>query len=244
MKQSVFILTLFLFLSFPAKSQFTARIDSAALELRWVDTIKVTLNSFIPPVNILLDTALKHSPKLAFYEAVVKQREYEVGVAEKYWMHGIRLGGQAQAGNLGSQVLNDINLGYIGAVWVQIPLSSIIGRPDEIGAAKSILEGARYQKDEIEREIIEEVLEEFNQLLLSQRLLRIKADARETAILLMEMAEKGFEDGDLSVSDLARTTDLKSKILTEYELVRTDYENSYHRLERLVGLPFSRFDRY
>lgn len=227
-----------------AKAQFNEPIDSVALELRWIDTVRVNLNSFIPPVNILLDTALKHSPKLSYYKAIVKQREYEVGVAKKEWMHGIRIGGQAQGGNLGNETLNDINLGYLGAVWVQIPLSSIVGRPDEVGAAESVLESARYRRDEIEREIIEEVLEEYNQLLLSQRLLEIKADARETAILLMDMAERGFEDGELSVSDLARTTDLKSKIMTEYEVVRTDYENSYHRLERLVGLPFSRFDRY
>ncbi|QTN39556.1 TolC family protein [Cryomorphaceae bacterium] len=242
MKRLLVIISLFF--SVFAQAQFNEPIDSAALELRWIDTVKVTLNSYIPPVDILLDTALKHSPKLAFYNAIVKQREFEVGVAKKEWMHGIRLGGQAQAGNLGSEALNDINLGYIGAVWVQIPLSSIVGRPDEVGAAESLLESARYRADDIEREIIEDVLEEYNQLQLSQRLLVIKADARETAILLMEMAEKGFEDGDLSVSDLARTTDLKSKILTEYEVVRTDYENSYHRLERLVGLPFSRFDRY
>lgn len=208
-----------------------------------MDTAAMDLVRFLPPLNELIDSALQHSPEIGFYNARVKQREYEVQVEKLSWARDISFGAQYNYGNLGSSVLDQINLGYQFSIGVRLPLSTFVGRSDRIGVREAEREAEIYKRDEIRLQVTENVIAEYNKLLLLQRLLRIQSDAKESAEIISEMAETRFRDGELSLDQIGSTTELKAKYNVEYEELRTEFNNTYFRLERLVGVPFSKFER-
>jgi len=80
--------------------------------------------------------------------------------------------------------------------------------------------------------------------LLLQRQLTILTEAKESSSLIMEMAEERFRQGELTLDQLGQNTELKAKYNMSFEEVRTEFFNTYGRLERIVGVPFSKFEKF
>ena len=97
--------------------------------------------------------------------------------------------------------------------------------------------------EHVKLEVQEEVIETYNDLLLFQRLIGIQAEAMQSAELAMEMAEERFRRGELSMDQLGTYIELQAKYKTAYETMRTAFNNSYNKLERIVGVPFSEFEK-
>lgn len=199
------------------------------------------LFAYIPPLHLLIDSALTNSPEVAYYDHRARAREYEVSMIRKDWAEDIKVGAQYNFGNQGS-VLNSIYLGYQFSVGVQIPLSTFVGRSDRIGQREAEMYSEQAKREEMRRSVEEQVIWQYNQLILLKRLLEIQAETRESANLIMEMSEERFREGELSLDQLGANTDLKAKSNAEYEKLRIEFANTYQRLERLVGVPFSRFE--
>ncbi|NVK26857.1 MAG: TolC family protein [Flavobacteriia bacterium] len=199
------------------------------------------LFTYIPPLHLLIDSALVNSPEVAYYNYRAKAREYEVSMIRKDWSENIAVGAQYNFGNQGA-FLNQLFLGYQFTVGVQIPLSTFIGRSDRINQREAEMYSEQAKQLEMERKVEEQVIQEYNNLVLLKRLLEIQAEAKESANLIMEMSEERFREGELSLDQLGANTDLKAKSNSEYERLRIEFANAYQRLERLVGVPFSRFE--
>lgn len=222
---------------------FGAFAQATKPKLTAMDTVAMDLVKFLPPLNELIDSALVHSPEIGFYNARIKQKEFEVQSEKLDWAKDLYVGAQYNYGNLGNTFLNQLNLGYQYSVGIRMPLSTIVGRGNRIGAREAEREAEIHKRDELRLAVTEKVIGEYNKLLLLQRLLKIQSEAKESAELIMEMAETRFRDGELSLDQLGANTELKAKYSVEYEELRTEFNNTYFRLERLVGVPFSKFDR-
>jgi outer membrane protein TolC len=218
-----------------------------------IDTLAISLLDYLPPLQVLIDSAMMHSPEIAHYESVIKAREHDVARERKAWAEDVYFGYQYNYGTQGTDVINqgtgsivtnEINSGYQYSVAMRLPLSLFYGRQNKIGIIEAQLESDQYKRDETVLSIKEKVIQEYNELLLLQRLVKIQSRAKESAILIMEMAEQRFRDGELSLDQLGANSDLRNKHESEYERLRSEFSNSYYRLERLVGVSFSKFEKY
>ncbi|GAB5556444.1 MAG: hypothetical protein SchgKO_06570 [Schleiferiaceae bacterium] len=227
--------------------QATAQNNDSIMLFK-IDSVKqaafsseVDLFNYIPPLQTLIDTALIYSPKVQFYENRAEAKEYEVALERKAWADDIRFGGVYNYGSLGQ--LDDIVLGYQFSVGVSIPLSTFIGRYERIKQRESELKAELSKADEMSMEVVREVTREYNNLILMKRLMEIQGEAKESAALIMEMSEEKFRDGQLTLDQLGQNTELKAKYYSQYEEIKFQFLMSYKRLEQLVGMPFSRFEK-
>lgn len=212
-----------------------------------LDSLFVNLLDYLPPINELIDTAVANSPEVKYWHAQVKLREYEVSIVRKDWARDIFITGQYQGGTLGAIIGPDgppLFIGYLVGAGVRIPLSTVVGRKDRIGAAEAWLESTIAKRDEAIRNIRELIFNEYQKLLMIQRKIAILAETNESTSLIMEMAEERFRQGELTLDQLGTNTELKTKYNLLYEELRTEFFNTYSQLERLVGIPFSKFEKH
>lgn len=197
---------------------------------------------YLPPLSVLMDSAILNSPRLAHYESMVESYEYNVSHTRMNWTDHVRISGQYNYGDIGS-IPNSVFIGQQVSIGFSIPLGTIANRKNEVSIAVAQLEAEENTYEQVKLEVQEEVIETYNDLLLFQRLIGIQAEAMQSAELAMEMAEERFRRGELSMDQLGTYIELQAKYKTAYETMRTEFNNTYNRLERIVGVPFSEFEK-
>lgn len=214
-----------------------------------IGSIDVNIMDYLPPLAVLIDSAMNHAPEKDYYDALVEVAERDVILAQKDWAKDVRVTG-GYTWTYGNQVLsqynvvlnnNQINEGYNLGVGITIPLSTWYGRKDRIEKAEAMRESQLARYSRLENEVKESVIETYNQLILLRKQLDIISEAKESSRLISDMAEDLFRDGEMTLDQLGQTTELKARYASEYEQLRTEFNNTYLRLERIVGVPFSKF---
>lgn len=230
-----------------------AQRDSVLNREDTLDLLEVNLLDYLPPLKDLIDSAINHSPEVAFYDARAKGSEYDIKIEQKRWAADIQLtagynwanGNQVSLGT-GQTAVTDIDQQTAQTTWgagFRMPLSTIYGRSDRINRARAVQESELHQKRLASETIRQTVIETYNALILQQKVLSITAEARESAFLIQEMSEQKFKDGDLTLEELGQVTELKAKYSIEYEQLSLEFRNTYKLLERIVGVPFSKFQK-
>lgn len=218
-----------------------ALLGQIAVAQSTADTVQADLGKYLPPLALLIDSAVANSPRLSHYNAMVKSYEYNVSQQKLAWTDHIVFGGNYNYGDIG-QLQNTLFLGRQVSVGVAIPLGAIANRKNQVNIAKSQLEAEEMTYEQVKLEVQEEVIGTYNDLLLYQRLIGIQAEAMQSAELAMEMAEERFRRGELTMDQLGTYIELQAKYKTAYETMRTKFNNTYYKLERIVGIPLSAFE--
>ena len=84
--------------------------------------------------------------------------------------------------------------------------------------------------------IIEKVIRYYEDLILKQNLLELKAANQGSARVNMEMVEKGFRNGLISISEYVRISDMTNRIATDFETAKADFFTAKKLLENLTGV--------
>lgn len=207
------------------------------------------LMSLLPPLQMLIDSAIANSPEISIAKASITQSEHDVRIGYKDWTELIGVTGRYTYGQFvasdldGAIGLSEPRGGYQVFAGVTIPLGYFATRNDRIASLKADLDMDKQGKRRVEMDIRDQVIVTYNRLLLLQRLINISAEARESAILQYQMAENRFRNGEINLEELGRATDLRANFMSEYEKLRAEFTNVYTELERIVGTPFSKFPK-
>lgn len=245
---------LLVFLLFLVGKSMMAQIDSAFAAFAKEDSATTAringilegadIERFLPPLTLLIDSAIANSPEVHQAEAFIKANEYAEAQARKDFWSTVIVGGQFNYGTFGNLIVDQVSTGEQFTASIQMPLSTWIGRSDRIGQAQALIDNQKARREQASRLVQENVIAAYNQLLLIKRQLEIVGDAKETGELVKEMAELRFAEGELEVDQLGITTDFWARQGTQYEALRAQFSNTYYALERLVGVPFSKFEKY
>ncbi len=209
----------------------------------------VEFAQYLPPLSILIDSAIANATSVEMTDIQIQRSEYEVSRNKKDWAEIVNINAQYRLSNSGiAQVEDGIFFpassepvsGYVLGVGVRLPLSYFTERRDKLQMARLNVELTETQKEAAKREIKEQVIQTYNQLLLLQRLIGISTEAKEFSELIFQMSEERFRDGELSLEQMGASTSLKAKFSSEYEQLKTEFSNTYALLERLVGVPLSK----
>ncbi len=203
-----------------------------------------SIESFLPPLSLLIDSALAHSPEMMNYDANIRAREYEVALEEKAWWSSLEVGGQFNYGTFGNQILDNIALGQQFSFLVKMPFSTWVGRSERINKAKSFLDADFANREAARRQVANNVVALYNTLLVVRRKLVIIGEGKEMGALIKESAEMSFRKGDFTLDQLNITMDFWVRQTTAYEDLRAEFATTYFALEQIVGVPFSKFEKY
>lgn len=228
----------------------SAQVDADSLNVAQNDAEIdfINLQDYLPPLSILIDSAIANSPEVQSAQNQLKMQEYNAGVIRKDWANFISFQGQYFYNSIERNTLSDNGLlipanqtlGYRFGANASIPLTVFYGRKDRVKMAEAQIEAQESELNIRQRMIKEEVINTYNQLLLTQRLVSIMTEAKNSASLILEMSEERFRDGELTIDQLGATTNLKATYDANYEQMRTEFSTTYAKLERLVGVPLSK----
>jgi outer membrane protein TolC len=105
--------------------------------------------------------------------------------------------------------------------------------------ANSELEQARNLAEAQRNELRQEIIRQFNDVLLKHRILTIKSNNFSAALVNKNMSETQFQNGVISVTEYTRIMGIVSGVESEYETARIDFITSYMILEEMAGFRFN-----
>ncbi len=206
----------------------------------------------LPPLEDLIEAAIKHNPTIEFRRLGVERRESLVKSERNYWTRNFGFQTDAEYGNLYNNSFsveeNTPNLlststtqfNYAVGLYLKFPVFDIINRKQQIKQAQLEVDEAISMEESMKNEIRQLVIKQYQAIILKQKLLSIKSQNMGNARVNMEMVEKEFRNGVITILEYARISDITSKIEVEYETAKSDYFLAKKLLENTVGFTFSK----
>lgn len=215
------------------------------------------ISEYIPPLSVLLDSALSNDPKIDFRILQIEVNERKFKSVRRQWTRNFGVQADFRYGTFDNLSVNDagstnptnlyntreeFKFGY--AAYVKFPIIDFIDRNNQLQLAKAEIYQAESMTHLERNEKRQMVLLQYNELILAQRLLRIKIKSLETARINMLMAEKEFLNGIIPVSEYSRLSESVSGTEIDYETTRMSFLTNYQILEEMVGYKFNVLMKY
>lgn len=202
----------------------------------------------IPSLEVLIDSAWANNGMLNYRVDEIEVKKANLKSKRRYWTRNLGIQGDTRYGtfdNFSSNVSGpntvrlsstsqQVNFGI--GVYLKIPVFDVYNRKSEIKQAKAEISQAmnlvKFQKDEIK----ETVIRYYEDLILKQNLLAIRASNLSDAKVNMEMAKKEFTHGKIQLYEYIRISDITAGIATEYEKTKAELLIAKKLLENLTGV--------
>ncbi|SHN15739.1 Outer membrane efflux protein [Cyclobacterium lianum] len=205
------------------------------------------LESQLFSLDSIISMALANHPTIKLNEALVGSAEERVKLAKKSWTDLFRIyidygyGNQAilTTGPQGGGDLSNIANGYRAGANLSIPFSEIFNRGNRIQLQQHELEATFFKTREMELVVSEQVVEEYNSLLLAHRLMQIRYEMQEKARTNLQQMEMEFNMGNLDAASYMRNAEIHTIARSEYENARSDFFVAAKKLEILIGMPLA-----
>lgn len=203
----------------------------------------------LPPLSVLLDSAVVHAPERRYYELRQQEEESTYKSVNREWMKYITLDSYYKYGKLGlSSTNSDNNTPVMDAYtsqsqhWYQVgvgfslPLLEFTDRKNRKSRQTIKIEQASSEADKISNEVKEKVIEQYNNALMHLSILKTKAELLDLNNVQYVLTEKNFIKGKIDIAELSRLKQLQVDAKIEYELTKAQYRTSIMILETLTGI--------
>jgi len=247
MKTRYRYLFIFYLILLPAVS-FTQGKDSTITFNPLLDDITLR----IPPLQDLIDSAIIHSPYLKTSDADIAIAKYEIKTTRRQWMTNFYIDAAAYKdfytglttneviNSNPNQILTDQNNNRLGAgVSIRLPMLAFADLNNQVKNATKKLEKAISVKESQILELRKEMILRYNQLIINQRILKSANENVTYTSLQKDMGEKEFLNGQTTLYELARISEMHRKAVTDFETARSEFYNAYMILQEIVGIKFN-----
>lgn len=201
------------------------------------------LETQLLPLDEIVAIAVERSPYIKVEDASIKARKQEIHLARKDWQKDIQAFGNYATGDQKFGVsYGDFNRqtnflnGYRVGVNVSVPLFDITARHNRIKFSKAELEMAQSNRDRVIIELKRQIAAEYSNLIVAQKLLKIRSEGLQNSQLVYQMAEKQFKEGTISLEDYSSVSNTLFMAESNYEIARKDYNTVYKQFEYLIGV--------
>jgi len=236
---SILIIALMLFLPDKNYSQ----------EKKTGDTTINNIVQYLPSLQTMIDSSIIKSPYLRYQNAEIIRQQFKLKISKQDWTKNIGFSGDVIYGTWDYMSMNP-NAGttsitsqeetrYGFGIYIRLPLSDAVTRKSNIEIARLELEEAKAVKEQKIMEIKNLVISQYNLVVLNQQLVNIQNKNKQNAEIQMNMMEKEFVNGQATVEELSRVTQIYNSALVDYEKAKADLTTSYLLLQELVGIKFT-----
>jgi outer membrane protein TolC len=214
--------------------------------------LKDEIGEKLEPLSALLDSAMKHDPYVQFRDMQVIINNCKLKANRSEWIRNIGVQADIRYGTFDNYSTNnsggstptsmattrsEAKYGY--AAYVKFPIYDFVNRKNQIKLAKIEIQQAAAMAEVQRNEVRLLVIRQYNDLLLKQSLLKLKAKYIETARINLEMVEREFQNGVVSVGEYSRISEIVTRTEADFESARIDFITSYMVLEEIVGFKFN-----
>jgi outer membrane protein TolC len=211
----------------------------------------------IPPLDVLIDSALINSHRLKYWDKEIKITEYELKSAKRDWSKTISFQGSLTEGTWTSLVLvqdeygNEVGtLGttsqgrYSIGMGLRLPILDLWDRGNRIKLSKMRIERNIEKMLEDRQAIRINVINLYNEVIIQQNMLKLDIDNIEFSELTTEMADKEFQNGKISLADLSRVRDNLARARYRFVDSQTGFINAYIMLQEITGIKFNELNNW
>jgi outer membrane protein TolC len=240
------IITLLAFLSIGMTEPMSAQeVNTDAMQ-----SDNMELN--IPPLSVILDSALATNAMVRFRDQGIIGKQSNLTSYKNYWTRNLGVQADVRYGTFNNfstntaegqspSVLatNTTQTVYGVGIYLKFPLQDVLNRKNQITMARSELDQARSMAEAQREEIRHEIIRQYNEVILKQHILTIKAKNLSSSRVNMDMANKQFQNGVVSVTEYTRISDIVADVESEFETAKADFITSYMILEEMAGFKFN-----
>jgi outer membrane protein TolC len=204
----------------------------------------------LPPIEVVIDSVLKRNAMIRFNKKEIEVKETTLKSERIYWTRNFGFQADTRYGTLNSFSTSEDGttnsafatlskqFNYSVGVYVKFPVFDLLNKKSQVKIAKLQLDEAEALAEAQEDQIRQMIIKQYQDLILKQKLLSIKAETLGNAKVNMEMVDKEFRNGITTVSEYVRISDITSRIESDYEQAKSDFFLAKKLLEDLAGFTF------
>jgi outer membrane protein TolC len=202
----------------------------------------------LPPLSELIDSAVNHNALMRVRNSDINAKASNLKSQSNFWIKNMGVQADSRYGTFNNFstntaegqtpsiiATNTSQFNYGVGVYLKFPIYDIVNRKNQVSQAKAELDVASNLADAQRDELRQVVIKQYNDVILKQRLLNIASQNLGNSRINMDMIEKEFQNGSISVSEYVRISDLASRTESEYEQARMNYITAFMVLEEIVG---------
>jgi outer membrane protein TolC len=210
------------------------------------------ITRIMPPMAELIDSAFMHDPGVKFTELQYLIDKGNLHTNRAQWTQDLGLqanvgygtfdyvySNNAQTSTPQASTSRQSQTQYAVGGFLRLPLYDLVNRRNQIKMAKAVMQQSQTLTETRKNEIRELVIKQYNDIVVKQRLLKIKSKYLETSRINTQMAEKGFVNGTVSVDDYSRVSEIGTRTESDYEIAKMDFINAYMIMEVITGMNFN-----
>jgi len=231
-----------LFFVFMTPLAFTQKSDNNLIPDTGIETV-------LPPLSVLIDSAIANDEYVKFRDLQSTVNTCKLNNSKVDWSRYLGIQANYGYGNLynystsasgavepAAVATTRSEVKYSGQVFLNLPLIAVINRKNLVRLAKAEIEQSKQMSMVQRDEKRQSVIRQYNEVLLQQRLLRIKSKYLETTKISFQIVEKEFLNGVIPITEYTRLSESVSRAESEFETVRMNFLTSFMILEEIVGM--------
>lgn len=216
------------------------------------DMSKDNIELMLPPLETIIDSAIAKNPFVKYRDLQIVVNTQKLKSDRADWTRDIGFQTDVRYGtfdNFASNVVQGQNpaltstrntqTNYGIGGYIRIPVYDFLNRRNQIKLSKAEIEQAKsyslIQRDELRQSVIRQ----YNELIIKQRILRIKTKYVETSRIHMEMVDKNFINGTITLTEYSSLSEIASRAEADFETSKMEFRTAYMILEEIVGMKFN-----
>lgn len=223
-------------------------VGAFAAEPNTFSPLNDEISEFLPPLSVLMDSAIQKNPYVRFRDLQLLIEDCKLKGIKTEWTRHLGVQGEVRYGTYDSYVstggsamststTEDIR--WSTSTFFSIPLETILKRKNQLRQSKLEHEQAKYMAEVQREELKQVVIRQYNDLILKQKILKIKSKFKATSDLNMLMTEKGFTNGTVPMNEYAMITENTNRAESDYATAMVEFQTSYQLLEVICGMRFN-----
>lgn len=229
---------------------FTATLFSMHVAKAQATDFETNTEINLPPLQVVIDSVLSRNGMIKFRNNHIGVMESTLASEKMYWTKNVGIQAESKYGNINNFATSANSTGssdllttstqfnYSAGVYLKLPIFDVINRKQQLRLAKLELDEAKsmaqFQKDEVRQTVIKM----YQDLILKQKILKIKSKILGDGRVNMDMVEKEFRNGVVEISEYVRITGMTTTMEIDYEAAKSDFITSKQLLEDMAGFVF------
>lgn len=200
----------------------------------------------LPSLDSLISMAISHHPTVKLNQELVGVAADRVKLEKNSWTEMVRGYYDYSTGNqslvvtgLQNNDINNLTNGYRTGVNISLPLYQLTTRKTRVRIQQQELAATEYKTQEVEIEVARLVIEEYNNVIAGQRLMKSQSEMVELSKSNFQIAEAEYKTGNMEGAVFIRNAEILNIAQANYENARKDFFIAVQKLELLIGSPLS-----
>ena len=206
----------------------------------------------LPPLETIIDSAISNNPAVKLRDLQITINKSKLASERNQLARNIGLQTDVRYGTFNNFSMNtsegqspstnatlSSQLNYGVGAYIKLPFFDLINRKNQIKMATAEVEQAESFAKTQRNELRQIVIKQYNDLIVKHRLLKIKSKYAETSKINMQMVEKEFTNGIISVGEYSRISENVTRTEIDFESSKMEFLTAYMILEEITGIRFN-----